>query len=160
MLDRESREIRVKVVPNVRKEKLQKEIIGTIEFGSKIYTDQAVAYTSLKDKYIRDTVNHSIQYVNGAVHTNGLENFWSLMKRNLKGTYVAVEPFHLDRYLDEQVFRFNTCKSHNDSTRFQKALLTGKWQAPHLERTDGQGCRFKRVLGISLFGGVRVSTMR
>jgi len=134
MLDRESREIRAKVVPNVRKETLQKEILGTIEFGSKIFTDQAVSYTSLKDKYIHETVNHSVQYVNGAVHTNSLENFWSLMKRNLKGTYVAVEPFHLDRYLDEQVFRFNTCKSHNDSTRFQKALsqVNGKrltWNA-------------------------------
>jgi hypothetical protein len=128
MLDRESRQIRAKVVPNVRRKTLQKEIIGTIEFGSKIYTDQAVAYTSLKDKYIHETVNHSVEYVNGQVHTNSLENFWSLLKRNLKGTYVAVEPFHLDRYLDEQVFRFNTCKSHNDSTRFQKALgqLNGK----------------------------------
>ncbi|WP_263379699.1 IS1595 family transposase [Granulicella paludicola] len=140
MLDRESREIRAKVVPNVRKETLQKEILGTIEYGSDIYTDQAVAYTTLRDKYVHQTVNHSIQYVNGSVHTNSLENFWSLTKRNLKGTYVAVEPFHLDRYLDEQVFRFNNRIGYNDGTRFQKALsqvggkrltwmeLTGKMQ--------------------------------
>jgi transposase-like protein len=122
MLDRESRQIRAKVVPNVKRETLQKEIIGTIEFGSKVFTDQAVAYTSLKDRYIHETVNHAVQYVNGQVHTNSLENFWSLMKRNLKGTYVAVEPFHLDRYLDEQMFRFNNRIGHDDGTRFQKAL--------------------------------------
>ena len=122
MLDRESREIRAKVVPNVKRDTLQREIIGTIEFGSKLYTDQAVAYTSLKDRYIHETVNHAVHYVNGQVHTNSLENFWSLMKRNLKGTYVAVEPFHLDRYLDEQMFRFNNRIGHDDGTRFQKAL--------------------------------------
>ena len=122
MLDRNTRQIRVKVVPNVKKETLQKEIIGTIEFGSKVYTDQAVTYTSLRDQYIHETVNHAVQYVNGQVHTNSLENFWSLMKRNLQGTYVAVEPFHLDRYLDEQMFRFNNRMGYNDGTRFQKAL--------------------------------------
>lgn len=122
MLDRESREVRAKVVPNVRRDTLQKEIIGAIEFGSKVYTDQAVVYTSLKDQYIHETVNHAVQYVNGQVHTNSLENFWSLMKRNLKGTYVAVEPFHLDRYLDEQMFRFNNRIGYNDGTRFAKAL--------------------------------------
>ena len=61
----------------------------------------------LEHKYVHDTVNHIEQYVNGQVHTNGIENFWSLLKRTLNGTYVAVEPFHLDRYVDEQVFRFN-----------------------------------------------------
>lgn len=120
MLDRESRQIRAKVVPNVRRETLQNEILDIIEFGSKVYTDQAVTYKSLKDKYVHDTVNHANQYVNGQVHTNSIENFWSLMKRNLKGTYVAVEPFHLDRYLAEQCFRFNTSRTHNDETRCAK----------------------------------------
>jgi len=122
MLDRNTRQIRAKVVPNVKKDTLQKEILGTIEFGSKVFTDSAVAYTSLRDQYIHETVNHAVQYVNGQVHTNSLENFWSLMKRNLQGTYVAVEPFHLDRYLDEQMFRFNNRMGYNDGTRFQKAL--------------------------------------
>jgi transposase-like protein len=122
MLDRNTRQIRAKVVPNVKKDTLQKEILGTIEFGSKVYTDQAVTYTSLRDQYIHETVNHAVQYVNGQVHTNSLENFWSLMKRNLQGTYVAVEPFHLDRYLDEQMFRFNNRIGYNDGTRFNKAL--------------------------------------
>jgi transposase-like protein len=128
MLDRNTRQIRAKVVPNVKKDTLQKEILGTIEFGSKVFTDQAVTYTSLRDQYIHETVNHAVQYVNGQVHTNSLENFWSLMKRNLQGTYVAVEPFHLDRYLDEQMFRFNNRMGYNDGTRFQKALsqVSGK----------------------------------
>lgn len=128
MIDRDSRKVRAKVVPNVKRETLQKEILGTIEFGSKVYTDQAVSYNSLKDQYVHETVNHAVQYVNGQVHTNSLENFWSLMKRNLAGTYVAVEPFHLDRYLDEQVFRFNNRINENDSSRFRKVVsqLTGK----------------------------------
>jgi hypothetical protein len=122
MLDRDSRQVRAKVVPNVKRETLQKEIMDTIEFGSKVYTDSAVAYTSLKEKYVHETVNHAVQYVNGQVHTNSLENFWSLMKRNLAGTYVAVEPFHLDRYLDEQVFRFNNRLGMRDADRFAKVL--------------------------------------
>jgi hypothetical protein len=122
MFDRESRQVRAKVVPNVRRDTLQKEIMETIEFGSKVYTDQAVTYKSLKDKYVHETVNHAVEYVNGQVHANSLENFWSLMKRNLAGTYVAVEPFHLDRYLDEQVFRFNNRLGMNDEQRFAQVL--------------------------------------
>jgi transposase-like protein len=122
MLDRESRQIRAKVVPNVKRDTLQKEILCTIKPGSKVYTDQAVAYTSLQKTYIHETVNHAIEYVRGEVHTNGLESFWSLLKRNLAGTYVAVEPFHLDRYLAEQVFRYNHRKDWNDQGRFELAL--------------------------------------
>jgi hypothetical protein len=87
-----------------------------------------VAYDSLRRKYIHDTVNHADTYVNGQIHTNSLENFWSLMKRNLSGTYVAVEPFHLDRYLDEQMFRFNNRINVNDSQRFGKVVsqIVGK----------------------------------
>jgi transposase-like protein len=128
MLDRESRQIRAKVVPNVKRDTLQKEILGTIEPGSKVYTDQAVAYNQLKKTYIHETVNHALEYVRGEVHTNGLESFWSLLKRNLAGTYVAVEPFHLDRYLAEQVFRFNHRKGWNDLGRFHLAAtgIVGK----------------------------------
>jgi hypothetical protein len=91
-----------------------------------------VAYDKLKDNYIHDTVNHIDSYVKGNVHTNGLENFWSLMKRNLAGTYVAVEPFHLDAYLDEQMFRFNNRATKdnplNDADRFMLAVsqISGK----------------------------------
>src|SRR5438045_7566414 len=71
----------------------------------------------LNEKFQHDVIDHASQYVKGQVHTNGLENFWSLLKRALKGTYVSVEPFHLFRYLDEQAFRFNTRKM-TDAARF------------------------------------------
>jgi transposase-like protein len=126
MLDRESRQVRAKVVKDVKRETLQKEILNNVCAGSAVYTDQAVAYDKLKQNYIHDTVNHIDAYVKGRVHTNGLENFWSLMKRNLSGTYVAVEPYHLDRYLDEQMFRYNNRATKdnplNDSDRFLLAL--------------------------------------
>jgi transposase-like protein len=126
MLDRESRQVRAKVVKDVKRETLQKEILNNVCAGSAVYTDQAVAYDKLKQNYIHETVNHIDAYVKGRVHTNGLENFWSLMKRNLSGTYVAVEPFHLDRYLDEQMFRYNNRATKDnpldDSDRFMLAL--------------------------------------
>jgi len=146
LLDRESRQVRAQVVPNVKRETLQNEILKNVKFGSPVYTDQAVAYDALHRRYVHETVNHVTQYVNGNVHTNGLENFWSLTKRTLSGTYVAVEPFHLDRYLDEQMFRFNNRATKdnplNDSDRFLLALsqvankrltfaeLTGKTERP------------------------------
>ena len=128
MIDRESRQIRAKVVPNVRKETLQNEILSQVKPGSKVFTDQAVTYTHLQKEYIHETVNHALEYVRGEVHTNSMENFWSLMKRNLRGTYVAIEPFHLDRYLDEQVFRFNNRLGMKDFDRFfdVAARIVGK----------------------------------
>jgi hypothetical protein len=128
MFDRESREVRAKVIPNVKRETLQAEILKNVHYGSKVFTDEAVAYKSLNWEYIHKTVNHAETYVNGQVHTNSLENFWSLMKRSLRGTYVAVEPFHLDKYLDEQVFRFNNRQNKSDADRFKKLLsqIVGK----------------------------------
>jgi transposase-like protein len=120
MFDRESRQVRAKVVPNTKRETLQKEILANVKYGSKVYTDEAVGYDLLRRRYIHDTVNHAETYVNGQVHTNSLENFWSLAKRTLSGTYVAVEPFHLSRYLDEQMFRFNNRLNKDDAARFGK----------------------------------------
>jgi transposase-like protein len=149
MLDRDTRQIRAHVIPNVRRETLQNLILKNVKYGSKVYTDSAVAYDALQYRYIHDWVNHAERYVKGQVHTNGLENFWSLFKRNLRGTYVSVEPFHLDRYLDEQVFRFNNRGGKKpeeritDSDRFITAMsrvngkrltyeqLTGKTASPH-----------------------------
>ncbi len=123
MLDRQQREIRTKVVPNVKRETLQTEILQNVKYGSTVYTDDAVPYDKLHWRYVHDVVNHAETYVKGQVHTNSLENFWSLFKRHLRGTYVAVEPFHLDRYLDEQVFRFNNRqKPMDDYARFEKVL--------------------------------------
>jgi transposase-like protein len=126
ILDRDSRQVRAKVVPNVKRETLQTEILNQVERGSTIYSDQAVAYDQLKAQYVHETVNHIDSYVRGEVHTNCLENFWSLTKRSLSGTYVCVEPFHLDRYLDEMIFRFNNRATKdnplNDADRFLLAL--------------------------------------
>ncbi len=126
MLDREQRKVRASVVPNVKRETLQAQILANVQHGAAIYTDQAVAYDSLQKNYVHEVVNHLQGYVRGRVHTNGMENFWSLLKRGLKGTYVAVEPFHLFRYVDEQVFRYNTRKDGDrkisDLERFEQAL--------------------------------------
>lgn len=126
MLDRDERKVRAKVVPNWKRETLQTEVLNNVRYGSKVYSDDAVSYDGLKEKYVHEVVNHAEEYVRGQVHTNGLENFWSLLKRNLKGTYVAVEPFHLERYVDEQVFRFNNRATKDnpldDSDRFLLAL--------------------------------------
>jgi len=132
MYDRDSRQVRAKVVPNTKRETLQNEILDNIHHGSAIYTDQANAYDKLREKYIHETVNHVDHYVRGQVHTNCLENFWSLTKRTLRGTYVAVEPFHLSRYVDEQVFRFNNRGTKDnpldDRDRFMLAVsqISGK----------------------------------
>jgi transposase-like protein len=107
ILDRDERKIRAAVVPNTKRQTLQNAILENIQHGSPIFTDTATVYDNLNAKYIHETVNHAEAYVKGRVHTNGLENFWSLLKRGLKGTYVAVEPFHLERYIDEQAFRYN-----------------------------------------------------
>jgi ISXO2-like transposase domain len=98
-----------------------------VEPGSKLYSDAYVAYQGLNHEFEHGFVDHAERYVNGRIHTNGLENFWSLLKRGLKGTYISVEPYHLFRYLDEQAFRYNNRKD-NDAARFANALsgVTGR----------------------------------
>jgi transposase-like protein len=140
MIERGTRQVRATVVPNAKRETLQKKILENVGTGSTIYTDGWVGYDGLSKQYIHETVNHIEEYVRGEVSTQAIENFWSCLKRTLNGTYVAVEPFHMERYLDEQMFRFNNRIGHNDGTRFQKALaqvggkrltwmeLTGKMQ--------------------------------
>ncbi len=128
MLDRKLRKVRTAVVPNTKRETLQAQILNEVFGGSKVYTDQHVGYEGLEKKFAHAVVNHLERYVDGRVHTNGLENFWSLLKRGLHGTYVAVEPFHLSRYVDEQVFRYNNRKDLNDRQRFALAMsqINGK----------------------------------
>ncbi|HEY7097452.1 MAG TPA: IS1595 family transposase [Terriglobales bacterium] len=127
MLDRKLRQVRATVIPNTRRETLQNHILREVFPGSKVYTDEWLGYQGLAKKFAHEIVNHMETYVDGKVHTQGIENFWSLLKRGLKGTYVAVEPFHLFRYVDEQVFRFNNRKNEDgtkitDAERFTKAL--------------------------------------
>src|SRR5260370_8898216 len=95
-------------VSSTRKEKpLQEFVKEHVESGSNLYSDALKSYEGLGTEYTHQVIDHAEKYVEGQVHTNGLENFWSLLKRALKGTYIAVEPFHLFRYVDEQVFRYN-----------------------------------------------------
>jgi transposase-like protein len=127
MLDRDTRQVRTKIIPNVKRETLQTAILDRVGFGSTVYSDGWHGYDGLRAaQFVHDTVNHVEEYVRGTVHTQGIENFWSLLKRTLKGTYVAVEPFHLDAYLDEQAFRFNHRRTKDnpldDSDRFLLAL--------------------------------------
>jgi transposase-like protein len=122
ILDRNLRQVRAEVVPNVTRETLQNVLLKNVKYGSKVYTDDAIGYDKVSYNFVHGVVNHAERYVNGRIHTNGLENFWSLLKRGLRGTYVAVEPFHLFRYVDEQVFRYNNRKNMTDAQRFALAM--------------------------------------
>jgi transposase-like protein len=119
--------VRVKVVDNTKKKTLQSEIRDHVLAGSAIFTDALKSYEGL-DEFQHEVIDHAVEYVRGEVHTNGLENFWSLLKRGIHGTYVSVEPFHLFRYLDEQAFRYNNRKGLNDGQRFDIAVrrIVGK----------------------------------
>ena len=114
------------MLPNLRRDTLQEMILKNVTPFAKVYTDEHSGYQGLDRNYIHKIVNHSQEYVNGKVHTQGIENFWSLLKRTLRGTYVAVEPFHLDQYLSEQVFRFNNRATKDnpltDADRFTLAV--------------------------------------
>lgn len=125
-LERKGR-VLAKVIENTNRETLHSEVKEKVKTGSKLFTDEWLSYRGLDESYIHEVINHGIEYVKGNVHTNGIENFWSCLKRTLKGTYVSVEPFHLSRYLDEQVFRFNERKG-NDKDRFLEVMnaVSGK----------------------------------
>ena len=114
--------VRTQVIMNRRKNQLEQVVAEHVEVGSALYTDALRSYDRMATRgYIHSVIDHAEQYADGQVHTNGLENFWSLLKRALTGTYVSVEPFHLFRYLDEQAFRFNN-RDINDAKRFVLAL--------------------------------------
>jgi transposase-like protein len=120
--------IRTAIVPNRKRSSLQAEVRKHVEAGAALYSDALQSYEGLATEYAHKVVDHASQYVDGRVHTNGLENFWSLLKRGISGTYISVEPFHLFRYLDEQMFRFNNRKDLDDAGRFDLAVrqIVGK----------------------------------
>ncbi|MGB9121195.1 MAG: IS1595 family transposase [Candidatus Angelobacter sp.] len=125
--------VRTEIIQDRFTATLRENVNKHVALGTFLYSDELQAYKGLKDEYVHEFVDHAERYVNGRVHTNGIENFWSLLKRGLNGTYVAVEPFHLFRYLDEQAFRFNHRKDRdgnklNDGERFSIALsqIVGK----------------------------------
>jgi transposase-like protein len=119
LLDRETGKVRVKHVANRKRGVLQAEVRANVAKGAQVMTDELASYVGLDKDYIHQFVNHAEEYVKGNVHTQGIDNFWALLKRMIKGTYVSVEPFHLFRYLDEEAFRFNERKHHDgDRGRF------------------------------------------
>jgi len=115
--DKKPSRVKTAIVANTDRKTLHKKIREKVEKGTTLYTDALTSYQGLEPDYVHQFVDHAETYVSGAVHTNGMENFWTLLKRSIKGTYVSVEPFHLFRYLDEQSFRFNERKL-TDSERF------------------------------------------
>src|SRR5204862_7985815 len=127
--------IRTSVVSNRKKKALQAEVRKHVEAGSALYTDALQSYNGLNE-FEHQVIDHVVAYVDGKIHTNGLENFWSLLKRGINGTYVSVEPFHLFRYLDEQAYRYNN-RNYTDAERFQQM---------------GQGIAGKRLTYKALIG--------
>jgi transposase-like protein len=136
LLDRNTKEVRVMHVPDTKRETLQGKVREHVASGSDVFTDEWVAYQGLDREYVHNVINHAETYVKGKVHTNGIENFWSLLKRGLKGAYVSVEPFHLFRYLDEQAFRYNNRKT-DDGERFVRTL----------SQTVGKRLTYKQLTG-------------
>ena len=125
-------QVRTQVIADRQKTTLQPIVRQHVEPGSALFTDEMGGYKGLDKEFLHGIIDHAVKYVDGRVHTNGLENFWSLLKRGINGTYVAVEPFHLFRYLDEQVFRYTNRatkeKKITDSDRFDKLVrkIVGK----------------------------------
>jgi hypothetical protein len=140
--EKKPKRVRATVISDRKADTMRAEIAANVEKGSTIYSDEFAQAWRMDDQFEHQIVNHLKTYVDGQVHTNGMENFWSLLKRGLHGTYVAVEPFHLFRYVDEQAFRFNN-RTMNDLSRFVTGMkqivgrrltyaeLTGKEQVAH-----------------------------
>jgi transposase-like protein len=114
--------VRLATIANNKRKNLMPHVTAHVEKGATVHTDSLSSYVSLDTDYAHHVIDHAEKYVDGQVHTNGLENFWSLLKRAIKGTYVSVQPFHLFRYLDEQAFRFNNRRDMNDADRFSAVI--------------------------------------
>lgn len=139
MLERKG-EVRTAVINRASTKLIERVVKDNVVPGSNLYSDEANAYVKVGKEYAHQVINHAEKYVNGNVHTNCIENYWSLLKRGLKGTYVSVEPFHLFRYLDEQAFRFNARKD-NDQGRFMTAL----------SQISGKRVEYKALIGQTVF---------
>jgi len=137
MLERGGK-VRTTVIGDRKKRTLQAEVAKHVEAGSALYTDALMSYEGLEGRYAHQVVDHAVKYVDGQIHTNGLENFWSLLKRGINGTYVSVEPFHLFRYFDEQAYRYNNRKDASDFDRFRMAA----------SQIVGKRLTWKQVIGL------------
>lgn len=127
--------VKTLLVPNVRKNQLHAEVYDRVEQGSRVYTDALKSYEGMPG-YVHSVIDHAECYAKGEVHTNGMENFWSLLKRSIRGTYVSVEPFHLFRYLDEQAFRFNE-REGDDAARFVRTM----------RQIEGRRVKYDQLIG-------------
>jgi len=114
-------QVRANVIPNTEQLTIMSELLRHVEDGTIVCTDSALSYSNIAARYIHAVIDHSVAYVSGRIHTNGMENFWSLVKRMIRGTYVHVAPFHLQAYLDEEAWRFNFRKL-KDGQRFNEAM--------------------------------------
>jgi transposase-like protein len=128
-------EVRARVVPTRHKAVLQAEVRRNVVAGSTVYTDALKSYQGLEAEYVHEVIDHSEAYVRDRIHTNGIENFWSLFKRIIYGTHHSVQPFHLDAYLDEATYRFNS-RGSTDTARFADAM----------RRTDGKRLTYKQLI--------------
>lgn len=139
MLERGGR-VKARVIATRKKADIDPVMTESVEAGAQIITDELTTYGSLSTPYERAIIDHAVEYVRDHVHTNGIENFWALLKRGLSGTYISVEPFHLDAYVAEQVFRYNHREDCNDAGRFIQVMsqITGK-RLTYAELTSQQG---------------------
>jgi transposase-like protein len=135
MIQRYGGTVRATVVNQITAKHLQSRIRTNVTQGSTVYTDSHNAYSGVSSDYVHYVIDHAVRYVEGHVHTNNIENFWSCLKRTLGGTYIAVRPFHLNAYVDEQVFRFNS-RTDKDGERFVKVL----------KATDGKRLTYARLI--------------
>jgi transposase-like protein len=129
--------VRTVVVRNRRKKALQAEVRKHVEAGSALYSDALLSYEGLASYYSHQVIDDAVSYVDDQAHTNGLENFWSLLKRSISGTYVSVEPFHLYRYLDEQTYRFNNGKL-TPAERFAEPTASVSWKRLTRDEVSGK----------------------
>lgn len=128
--------VRTKVVQDIKRKTLHEEVRTNVESGSNVYTDSLKSYEGLSSDYVHEWIDHAEKYVEGVVHTNGLENYWSLLKRTIRGTYTHIDPEHLFRYLDEQAYRFNERKA-TDGERFVSVAKT----------VEGKRLKYKELIG-------------
>jgi transposase-like protein len=129
--------VAAKVVSSRKRTSLQPEIYKHVEAGSALYSDALLSYQGLAADYAHEVIDHAVAYVDGKIHTNTMENFWSLLKRGIAGTYVSVEPFHLFRYLDEQSFRYNNRKV-TDGERFLEVVRMIQGKRLEYKKLTGQ----------------------
>lgn len=128
--------VHAEVATSRKKPTLQGIVKPNVETGARLFTDALKSYEGLAPEYVHEIVDHAVEYVTGQVHTNGLENFWCLLKRMIKGTYIHMDPVHLGRYLDEEVFRFNE-RDGFDADRFFTVLGS----------VVGQRLTYKQLIG-------------